>query len=132
MLQVKENVLDDALELLLEHWGQWVKYGNRLNLGYSKISNISLIAKNGGMNIRGSGHRLIEDDVRAQEMERLIIELSHKYPREAEAVKRYYTSHKTKFEIANMLKISYRTLNERLRAAKIWLDGRISKEFLDK
>lgn len=132
MIQAKENDCLEIIELLLEHWGNWVFNGNRTNLGYSHLSNIGAIMESGGMYIKVIGKKPLEEDPRAQEMEDLIIELTHRYPKEAEAVKLYYGKRISKFIVADKLKISYRTLNDRLRAAKIWLDGRIAKEHVNK
>lgn len=123
------QTLQDGLERLLNHWGKWVKSGNKIGLGYSGKNNLAKISESGGMFFYGTGLKLIPDDPRAEEMERLIIKLSHFNPREANAVKEYYGKQLSRQEAASRLKISVTTLNERIRLAKMWLSGRLTVYF---
>jgi hypothetical protein len=121
--------LQETIEALLNHWGRWAYYGNKINLGYSKKSNIQRIIDNGGILTRMAGFKPTPEDPKAQEMERLILQLMCFDKRGAEAVKTYYAGQRSRPEAAHRLKISITTLNERIRIAKAWLCGRIVSEF---
>lgn len=127
MEHVYRNI-DRDVEWRLQEWGRWSRQGNHVGIGYSNLSNIGKIAANGGVYIK-SEPAPIGDNLVAEEIEKNLVVLARYCRREVEAVRAYYCSNLDKSAVALRLKISLRTLNARLQAAKHWLAGRLSAKY---
>ena len=122
---MKESGLH-GVEMMLEEWAAWSRKGIDSGLGFSRLSNIGWLVETGGYIIHINGPRYIEDNPIAEEMDEWLLELQRELPSEAEAIFIYYLTGWMKDRVAQKLRISIRSLQEKLYKGKIWLSGRYS------
>lgn len=125
------GVLEKYVEKRLEEWGIWARQDNTVKIGFPKKSNIARFTETGFLSLNAGFHpqKDSNNNPNAEEMERLVCQFSCDHRTEAEVLRDLYVSRGSKEEIAKKAKIAIRTVNERLRLAKTWLEGRLSQKF---
>jgi uncharacterized protein YidB (DUF937 family) len=113
--------LNEYLEVLLEVWGKW----SRDDKG-KYVSNIEMIQKAGGVSNKTYGSRPIFENEQAEEVDSWVGLLIKHHPVEGKTLCEYYTTGASKEQLAERSGLSRRTIDERLRIARTWLEGILS------
>ena len=115
-------------EKRLEQWGAWARQHTSAGLGYPKRSIEGRLKEDGGVlpstNTRGS--LLAHEE--AEEIERLVIELSQYFYEQAEVVKVEYLIYEPLNFKAKRLSMSRSTYITYRDLAMAWIDGRLRRE----
>ena len=120
--QQKKNETALYLEIRLQEWAQWCRWGEQTGLGYPSQSTLHLF-REGKVIDRTKGQRWEPEQASAEEFEGWVLLLSKTYPLEAQTLRDYYAHHQPKDSLAKAYGVSVRTIESRLQAAKLWLEG---------
>ena len=89
-------IIDSYLERRLTEWGEWLRTGNDLGLGYPKQSVLALIAdgKTINQNSRSSPKTVSTTDTHenAEEMEKMVVKMAQYRPLMANCLRHYYAN----------------------------------------
>ena len=122
----KYDNFDDYLEDRLAEWGEWLRTGNSLGIGYSSQSILALIREGRIISRSKNFSSVLETNERAEEIEKLIAEMA-KYKFEmAQVLRCYYLDNLSLRSNARKLGVSHMQYNLYLQMAKQWLVGRLS------
>jgi hypothetical protein len=120
-IKEKKSYLASIVENMLDDWSIWSRGGFPASSPRCVLG--SMIA-NGGYYAKETYFQSGSDNPWVIQMDKWISELRRERPKEAEVLIKYYTQTFIAESLAKNLNISIRTFYERLRNAKIWLEGR--------
>lgn len=120
--------LEAKLHNRLYQWAQWVKSGNRLNIGYPKQSTIYSMMLTGGAFIQNAGYVGYVStlyDLDAEATEQLLKMLKKASSALHAAITEYYLADKAE-DAAKRLGICVRVLQNRVKEARAFLLGALA------
>jgi hypothetical protein len=118
--------IDDYLELRLNEWGEWLRIGNSLGIGYPRQSILALIQEGKIITKNKKFRSIIETHENAEEIEKLVSEMAQYKLYMAQALRSYYLDSLSLRSGAKKLGISHTQYNLYVQMAKQWLVGRMS------
>jgi len=120
------NNFDDYLEDRLVEWGEWLRTGNYLGIGYASQSVLNLIREGKIFTRDKKFCTVLETHEAAEEIERLVSEMAGYKLLMAQALRTYYLDSFTMRSSAKKLGVSYSKYNLYVQMAKQWLTGRLN------
>ena len=126
MVPDKFDDFDDYLEHRLVVWGEWLRTGNYLGIGYSNQSILNLIMEGKIITRNKKFSTVLETHEAAEEIERLVAEMSEYKLEMAQALRLYYLDNLSLRSSANKIGVSATLYKLYVRMGKQWLIGRLS------
>jgi len=122
------NYFDAYLESRLDEWAEWLKTGNQFGLGYPKNSSFTLIQEGRviNQNKRNCYHKTVESHEQAEEIEKMMAEMSQYKPIMASCLRNYYLDQLSLRSSAKRLNISHTQFKAYVQMGKQWLAGRFN------
>lgn len=118
---------DCYIEERLEEWGRWARQGESAGLYYPSRSNVGKIMDSGATFIDRSFHG-IEENPRAEEIDRLVCMYAKTHDLGAKILFIYYVQSKPRELVMSNLKITLAMFYDRMKMAKSWLEGCLSSK----
>jgi len=122
---INENPMDVYLERRLQEWAEWLKTGNSLNIGYQRQSSIAMFHEGKTINSAGKPTRGVETHEEAEEMEKMIAQMSRYKPIMADCLRNYYLNQLSLRNGSKRLGISHVEYRINVHMAKQWLCGKL-------
>lgn len=126
-MQKPSSIPNQYLEIRLQIWAIWEDKMRRGEIGWPSESIMSVMLTVGTV-VRGSAPAEMQTNEKAEEINSWVRRMGERYPTLEAALRAYYLAPKLPLRVlAESQKISISAFKERLKDAKIWLDGRISE-----
>ncbi|MCE3238127.1 MAG: hypothetical protein K0R24_1108 [Gammaproteobacteria bacterium] len=119
---ISEHYLDNRLE----EWADWLIRYNHHGLGYPSKTIEARLRDEGGVLISGTGIHYPPSNERAEEMERLVVELDAHNKQLATVLRVYYLDPGLIKHKAKKANVSFSQFKVCVKMAKTWLSGRLS------
>jgi antitermination protein Q len=124
--KIPPEQMQTYVERRLEEWGHWYSRGNLHGLGYPPCSIEYRLMHEGIVRTQPAGHRAMPVNERAEEVEKLVQEMSLQNSSMALALRDYYFNYYSLRKQARAGGISHTQLKHLLDMAKQWVVGRLS------
>ncbi len=121
--------LDEYLESRLGEWAEWLRGGNHLGIGYPRQSILALILEGKFIAQKRKSRGILETNENAEEIEKLVCEMSEYKFEMAQALRLYYLDSLSLRSSSKKLGISYTQYKNYVQLGKQWLAGRFSVIF---
>jgi len=119
---------EQYLENRLQVWADWYTRSLSLGLGYPPKNLMAKLQETGGLPLRSNGQSPILSHPQAEEIEKLVCQLSEQYRFLADTLREFYCGEGLMTQKAKRLKMSYPQFKICVDKAKMWLTGRISQQ----
>ena len=116
---------DDYLDDRLAEWGEWLRTGNYLGIGYSNQSIINLILEGKFFERHKKFCAVLETHEAAEEIERLVSEMAGYKFEMAQALRLYYFDSLSLRSSAKKIGVSYTQYKIYVLMGKQWLVGKL-------
>jgi len=125
-MKIAPDKIDEYLEGRLQDWGEWLRTGNQLGIGYPAHSMVQLILEGKIITNNKQFWSFLEVHEEAEEIEKLVAEMSlYKRPM-ADCLRMHYMDNVSIRRNAKRAGISYSYYNLYLQMARQWLIGKLS------
>lgn len=118
--------INEYVKQRLYDWADWYSRGNLHGLGYPDRTIEYRLMKEGGVLIKGTGHKSPPTNESAEEIERLVNEMARQNEAMALALRYQYFNHGNLNKKAETLGISRTRFKNYLEMAHQWMAGRLS------
>jgi hypothetical protein len=124
-MKISPEKMDEYLESRLHEWGEWLRTGNFLGIGYPSRAIVQLIQEGKIVTREEKFRAVLEVNESAEEIERLVAEMSAYKRQMADCLRLYYLDNIGLRRNAKKIGISYSQFKICVLMAKQWLLGRL-------